>query len=558
MFIRKLSKKNTAKAFLFILSSVVSINGFSYTVDKDSKSLIPDKVFNEMHPYNYKYCATTQYSPKSGDGGGKAGHAFIVLSKVCLDKSQGPSVVPDMVMCDTLDDYKNGTLDINDPDLAMGISVDSALKNVKFFTIPGLNLSTGGRILGNNEIFDDKKKEEIIKLAMERGSFWGLDVHDSVYKNGGIDNPESLSREEKEKFIGSFALGTDYAISLGRNLYCQNIPITRSMTSNLVDELNKDRKAAPKDSSYRGVLTYDSKVDNSYHWDGIFDNCTHLAINSFAKLTGMLRPREINEPAVKQVFNLAIPANLHLFLFEAVNEGEIDILETWNDKTKRELFERVVYAGEGGWIGRQYGTYAEEIHVYGSNGDTSTAAKENVLNEIYYNSDKIFMQPSILGFGARANKMRIVGNDSRYSYMSMKSANSLEGFRGHLEFSLIRYEEALRLIEEGKKANQYVDSLKIIKDEKNLNLKIKILRNDLYIENTLLKKPKYSQGLAKRKLEKRIVRHEKKLGELQNDYFERIGRFAEAKRMIVFFTNFKNYISDKRKEVITLISKSYQ
>lgn len=360
--------------------------------------------YDKVNPYYAKYCSTTQYNPKEGKGldGGTGGHALIYLKGVCRDRKVGPS---GLKLCDE-------SMDFTSPETGVGLSVDKGLKNVNFFVIPGARLFLAGNVYAD-EAFSSDTKTRLINEMVATNILEGIEFHDNMI-------PRTLMKEDYEEFLARYTFGTDYAVSMARNMYCINIPMPKKVMGSVVENLNELNASYKKSAgeSFRGVILEREKKDNDYHWNGIFDNCTHTIINLFAKL-GVLKPKKINSTFFRQIWNIAVPANTLLDLHERNNEDSIDVEEYWDDKVKRRTFQRFK------WIPQQEGNLVEYIRVFKD-------------NKVYENDQSMFVLPKL---GSKRNKkIRNLINEYKFTYHK-------DGMKGlipnYLEYSR-KYNRALQ------------------------------------------------------------------------------------------------------------------
>ena len=106
-------------------------------------------------------------------------------------------------------------------------------------------------------------------------------------------------------FLLEDALGTDYAIHLGRNMHCARVPLSQEQLHKAVDFLNS-------------LNTY-ARTEKDYQWSGIYNNCTHTTHNALAA-AGIWEEYAIDSLAVRQIFNLAIPENDFASLIKRGND----------------------------------------------------------------------------------------------------------------------------------------------------------------------------------------------------------------------------------------------
>jgi hypothetical protein len=490
--------------FVFLISSLVQAE-FPKSMKKVSLpgTYVPPDIFSSLYPYYYKFCASTQRTPREGQGGGVGGHAFMFLSRVCIDQKKGRSHLSPLIMCEDLPEYKSNPRKLKDSDLGTGVTVDSYLKNTIFMNIPGLKLFLGVGLLDGKEVLDKSMMEKISKYALNKGAVNGIQLHDSPHKKY-TDDVSKLKEDERYLQVAKIAFGTDIAISYGRNLYCVNIPLNRRLMRKLVKETNENRKLVKVGNKYRGkFLVKGVKKDKVFKWDMFYKNCTHLAVNSMAKITGVFPPILTDLPLFKQFNQIAIPANYFVEISDVLNNEPINVDEYWDDKAKRRVFEESVKAGEGGWIAQQPGTIVEEIPLYGTIGNQHAKKVKNDINLIHKNNDNILQLSIIKGsrtkglkekfilfkkrvmnpfksaenlkewfdeyrtkdfsFKARMIRYTTVGDDPKVSYRHPQGKRDYEGLNKHYRFYLSRYYKAINKVAKRRKSRYYQKTLALSK-----------------------------------------------------------------------------------------------
>ncbi|MBI2601944.1 MAG: hypothetical protein HYW48_02715 [Deltaproteobacteria bacterium] len=355
--------------------------------------------YDELHPYYVKYCTTTKLSPMPGKGkaGGIPGHAVFYLKGVCPDKSVGPS---GLNLCPDDRDY-------TDPDLGLGLSTDRFLKNANFFVIPTRKLFLSAD-LSVGETFDDAVKERMIKQVEEEKLFQDFEFHEDAF-------PKDLPEAEREHYMAGISLGTDFGVGMGRNLYCINVPVPRPVMGLIVGYLNELNCSYKKSEGipYRGLV----KTDNDYHWDGLWDNCTHTPINAMAAV-GIMEPRKTNLPFFQQLAQLAIPSHTFLDINDALNKPEIDVDAIYEHPMRRKMFR------EFEWIPLQDGVISEFIQMYQP-------------NTVFEEDDRMYVAPD---FARNLGKeIRDLTRDLRFSYHGKGKL----GYVPHMFHMYKRYRNAL-------------------------------------------------------------------------------------------------------------------
>ncbi len=310
--------------------------------------------YDTIFPYYVKYCASSRIRTLDGHKGVMFGHAVFYLKGVCTDKNIGPS---GLKLCAEDADYAN-------PELGVGITVNTHLKNVNFLTFPSRELFFGGA-LALGEVLSSKTKERLIRQVQEQNIFEGIEVYENKY-------PKNSTSEDRRRDLAVSAFGNDYALSLARNLHCINVPLSRALMGEVVRHLNgiNDSYANSQGSDYRGIFRYSRKKDACYHFSGISDNCAHTPVNALASL-GIIPSKRTNQPFFRQIKNIAIPSNTLLNIHKNINIRNIDVDAIYNNRQQRELF--LKYR----WIPQAPGALTEFIPAYDR-------------NEIYQNDTRLF------------------------------------------------------------------------------------------------------------------------------------------------------------------------
>lgn len=388
-------------SFLYGYSSKDPLEALTERIQKKLPALPgmlgPD--YDSLYPYYVKYCSVTKLSPmpEKGTPGGIPGHAVFYLKGVCPDKTLGPS---GLSLCPEESDF-------SDPELGVGLSVDRYLKNANFFVFPTRNLFISAE-LEPGEPFTETARNRMIDTVLNQNLFQGLEFHDEAF-------PKDLPDNERERFMVDFAFGTDFGIGMARNLYCINVPVPRPIMGLIVGYLNQLNSSYEhsKGVSYRGT----TKTDSAFHWDGLWDNCTHTPINAMAAV-GILETRRTNLPFFQQLSQLAIPSHTFLEIHDALNVLPIDVDSIYEHPVRRQMFQ------DYEWIPLQDGTISEFIQMYHP-------------NEYYEEDDLMYVAPN---FARNLGKdIREVCNEPKYSYHGKGKL----GYVPHMFFSYKRIRTAL-------------------------------------------------------------------------------------------------------------------
>jgi hypothetical protein len=240
---------------------------------------VPGLSYDTLFPYYLEYAAMTRIHRVGEEPGGRHGHAAFYLKGV--ERVAG-AAYPQLQLAPA-------DADLSDPDTGVGVSVNKVLRNVNWVAFDGMDLFYNGG-LGPGDAVDAEAVTRAIERVADAGVFGGVEFH------GGDAGPAALER----------SIGTDFALRFGRDVACVRVPLTRDVMGEIVAYLNA------MNSRYAG------DPDLDFVWDGVEDNCTHLAVNALARVSGR-RELKTHAGPVMRLFNLAIPANVLVDLARAGN-----------------------------------------------------------------------------------------------------------------------------------------------------------------------------------------------------------------------------------------------
>ena len=325
----------------------------------------PEPVYDQLYPYYIEICAISQIRTKTAWKGGSPGHAVMYLKGVCRDPA---TKFPTVKVCDP------GSVDLNDPNAGMGVSVNRNLKNSNWMAIPDRRLFIHGN-LEDDQVLDEDHVKATIIYAAEQGVFDGLEVHEE-YK------PENEEEETLVRYLSRKTLGTDFALKFGRTVFCSRLPVTRTMLQkilNYLNDLNREYALGEAD----------------YNWSVYHDNCSHVLHNSLAA-AGVWSYTSVNQTKLRQLKNLSIPANefADLALLSMTYPIE-DFDKIYQDEFKRESLLR------RGWLPTRHGALFDITGVHQN-------------NEVYDTRFKLFvLQTPVLK--QKGKKIREMVNDPRFT-----------------------------------------------------------------------------------------------------------------------------------------------
>jgi hypothetical protein len=251
----------------------------------------PDPLYEELVSHYVELCAVSQYRPLDGNLGGSPGHAVMYLKGACVDES---AAYPRLRPC------KYASSNRADPEHGAGVSVNRWFKNVNWVATPGKSLFFEGE-LDTYELLDRARLQRTAQRAIDVGMFKGVEFH----AVGGAAEPPPLV-----DFVANESLGTDFALRFGRTVFCARLPLQPQMLARAMDYLN-----GLNDEYWNG--------EADYEWSGYSDNCVHTLHNSLAA-AGVWKPKSIRSTKLRQLFNIAVPANTVVDLAHLSNEYPIE------------------------------------------------------------------------------------------------------------------------------------------------------------------------------------------------------------------------------------------
>ena len=264
------------------------------------------RVYNSLFPHYVEICAVTQYHKRDAKPGGWGGHATMFVRGAEIDADAG---YPRLRLAES------GT-DPADADAGVGISVNRIFRNVNWVAIPGREEFFHGGI-GGDRVLNDALYEAAVRRSAAAGWFAGIAIDDELMRA----RPASMPLEE---FVVRHSIGTDFALTFARSVYCARLPMTREGIGKVVASLNaaNDRARA-----------------NGYVWNAYTNNCSHVLHNALAA-AGIWDPKTARGPGalnvMKDVLSVArcfvaarmsdfsFPANSFVRAYEAGNERPID------------------------------------------------------------------------------------------------------------------------------------------------------------------------------------------------------------------------------------------
>jgi hypothetical protein len=259
----------------------------------------PDRLYEALVDHYVELCAVSQYRPLEGDLGGIPGHAVMYLKGACRDES---APYPRLRPC------RYATFERDDPEHGAGVSVNRWFKNVNWVATPGKFLFFDGEV-ADYALLDRARFDATLQRALDLEMYRGVELHTKP----DADAPQSI-----REFVAQDSIRTDFALRFGRTVFCTRIPMPDELLTRAMDYLN-----ALNDEYWNG--------EADYNWSGYADNCVHTLHNALAA-AGVWKPKSIRATKLRQLFNLAVPANTFIDLAFLSNRYPIEDF----DKVRRD------------------------------------------------------------------------------------------------------------------------------------------------------------------------------------------------------------------------------
>src|SRR5271166_2968578 len=295
----------------------------------------PDPVYDQLFPYYVELCATSQFRSKMKGEGGVAGHAVMYIKGACKDED---APFPQLRRC------RVAATELDDPEHGAGDSVGRWFRNVNWVAVPGYELFYQGN-LKNGEPLTEAHFKATVHNAVDKGVYKGVEFHDA---------PSVGTGASVEDFVATEGIGTDLALQFARSVFCARLPVTEPMLEEIIAFLNdKNREYAEGDADY--------------NWSVWADNCSHTLRNALAA-ANIWSPLSVRAVKLRQIFNLAIPANEFVNLAELMTQGDIgDYRAILSDGPLRDAFH------EFHWLPTEPGALLKTLPVHEPNDLYDTA-----------------------------------------------------------------------------------------------------------------------------------------------------------------------------------------
>jgi hypothetical protein len=289
----------------------------------------PDPAYDQLFPYYVELCATSQFRSKLKGEGGIAGHAVMYLKGACKDENAN---FPRLRRC------RVAATEPDDPEHGAGISVGRWLRNVNWVAIPGYKLFYQGNLRIGDRL-TQAEFDATVRDAIDKGIYKGVEFHEypSAALEAGLAN-----------FIAKEGIGTDFALQFARSVFCARLPVTEPMLDEMIAFLND------KNHEY-------AEGEADYNWSVWADNCAHTLRNALAA-ANIWSPLSVRAIKLRQLFNLAVPANEFVNLAELGTEGNIsDYREIQRDGPERDALH------EFHWLPTRHGALLKTLPVHEPN-----------------------------------------------------------------------------------------------------------------------------------------------------------------------------------------------
>jgi hypothetical protein len=285
--------------------------------------------YEQFFPYYVELCAASQFRSKlTGEGGGTGGHAVLYLKGACKDEN---AAFPQLRRC------RRVATSRADPEHGAGISINQFFRNINWVATPGYELFFDGD-LASGERVTRGAFETVAREAIADGIYKGVVFHPL---------PGSASPPDLREFLKRSGIGSDLAVRFARTLFCAQLPVTRGMMDQVIAFLND------KNREY-----FEGEAD--YEWSAWADNCSHTLRNSLAA-ANIWSPVSVRTLKLRQIFNLAVPANEFVNLAELMTGNIPDYREIMRDGPQRDAFH------EFHWLPTEPGALLSTLPVHSPN-----------------------------------------------------------------------------------------------------------------------------------------------------------------------------------------------
>lgn len=292
-------------------------------------------LYENLFPRYAEFCAATRLRKTAKIGlpleGGPFGHAIMYIKGACRDKT---SPYPKIQVCPQNSPAQTG----------VGISTDGDFKNVNWVAVEDRQFFYTGVAMPNTKT-DLKIYRATLEKAKQMEILKGVTFHERVCAK----RPAGMSDEECQY---EDTMSTDFAVNLGRNVYCARVPLTNEELSAIIHYLNH--------------LNDDLVKNNKSYMYSNTNSCTTTPHNALATI-GLWAPYKAGSSYLEPE-NLAIPFNNYVDLMNRTNDLPIENpVKLFNDRNARiSVLQKGLLATRPGGITEIY-AMSSHNEVYDSN-----------------------------------------------------------------------------------------------------------------------------------------------------------------------------------------------
>jgi len=306
--------------------------------------------YEDQFPQYFEYCTGSQvkYQPAYFNGavGGKGGHGFMYIHGLCKDYTK---TYPQVIPCSKVKNVESRF-----SHAGVGVSLDSDFKNVSWVAVPGRGLTMFGNLPRKEVTTQDI--DQIIDESLK------LKIFENVEMSTKSVNNLELNRPGYERAAVLTTIGTDVAVNLGRELRCVRIPVPPKAVEAAAEFLN-----AENNKYYQ--------TGKKFEWSGMANNCTHLALNT-SHAMGMNKLEKTDQFIIKQIFDIAIPANAYLLYADQAVLNKITNRELANSSQLKEFG---YHPAQVGSLMLRYNAYPESVMFKTEDLTAITAPRKRIL-----------------------------------------------------------------------------------------------------------------------------------------------------------------------------------
>jgi hypothetical protein len=292
-------------------------------------------LYERLYPYYAEIWALSEIKKKPGFGAefrsGAGGHCILYLNGVCRDREAG---YPTLKLADT---------DAAAASFCVAVSVNSHYRNANWVAADDKDFIFFGALQPGQPL-TRQAYERTQACAKIKGLLDGVEFHERLFR----DKPDRMSRSD---YMYEISVGTDYALTFGRNAFGARVPLDRQRMTAVIDYLNDLNRP------YRDGLA-------TYRWRLFNDNCSHVAHNALAA-AGIWPEWPTGEFFLTAAFNFPVPKNEFVDLVLRTNDLPIeDPYVLYRDEAARRLLlERgTLPAGPGGLASAIPAVRANEVY----------------------------------------------------------------------------------------------------------------------------------------------------------------------------------------------------